>query len=73
MVEGRYLKIIFHDFGGYPFLIQFSRQLARLGYDVLHVYPGYNNSPRGEMEQKEDDPPNLTIKPLYMLIMFNKF
>lgn len=67
------MKILFHDYGGYPFLIQFSRQLARLGYDVMHIFPGYNNSPRGEMAQKDEDPPNLTIKPLFTRAPLNKY
>jgi len=67
------LRILFHDYGGYPFLIQFSRQLARLGFDVLHIYPGYNNSPRGEMAQTDGDLPNLTIKPLYTRTRLNKY
>jgi glycosyltransferase involved in cell wall biosynthesis len=67
------IKILFHDYGGYSFLIQFSRQLAHLGYEVQHIYSGYNNSPRGEMAKKEDDLPNLTIKPLYTRTPLNKY
>jgi glycosyltransferase involved in cell wall biosynthesis len=67
------LRILFHDYGGYPFLIQFSRQLARLGHNILHIYSGYNNSPRGEMAQKDEDLPSLTIKPLFTRTPLNKY
>lgn len=67
------MKILFHDYGGYPFLIQFSRQLALMGFEVLHIYSGYNNSPRGEMAQKDGDLSNLTIMPLYTQTPLNKY
>ncbi|HEY8951997.1 MAG TPA: glycosyltransferase family 4 protein, partial [Candidatus Dormibacteraeota bacterium] len=46
---------------GYPFIVQLSRELARRGYDVLHVSAGGFRRPKGPMERRADDPPNLSI------------
>jgi putative colanic acid biosynthesis glycosyltransferase WcaI len=33
----RLLRLVVHDFGGYPFILQLSSALAQRGYEVLHV------------------------------------
>jgi colanic acid biosynthesis glycosyl transferase WcaI len=50
-----------HDFGGYPFIVQLSRELARRGHEVVHLYADGFRRPKGPMERRANDPPNLSI------------
>jgi colanic acid biosynthesis glycosyl transferase WcaI len=50
-----------HDYGGYPFIVQLSRELARRGYEVLHLCAGGFRRAKGPMERRTDDPPALVI------------
>jgi glycosyltransferase involved in cell wall biosynthesis len=54
-------RILVHDYGGYPFIVQLSRELARRGHEVLHLYADGFRRPKGPMERRADDPPNLSI------------
>jgi hypothetical protein len=56
------MRIIVHDYAGHPFQVQLSRELAGRGHDVLHLYCGSTHTPRGELERRVDDPPNLQIR-----------
>jgi len=58
-------RIIVQDYAGYPFPVQLSRKLAQRGHTVLHLYAGYNRTPRGDMQVSTADPPHLTIEGLY--------
>jgi len=58
-------KIIVHDYAGHPFQIQLSRALARRGNEVLHVYYGHNNTPKGDLNHRVGDPRTLDIHPVY--------
>ena len=55
-------RILIHDYAGHPFQIQLSRELPRRGYDVLHLYSGHNNTPRGDLEKRISDPDSLTVE-----------
>lgn len=57
-------RILVHDFGGYPFILQLSRELACRGHTVLHISAGGFRKPKGPMEHREDDPPGLTLATL---------
>jgi colanic acid biosynthesis glycosyl transferase WcaI len=50
-----------HDYGGYPFIVQLSRELARRNYEVLHLCAGGFRRAKGPMERRTDDPPSLSI------------
>ncbi len=67
------MRLLIHDYGGYPFIIPLSRELARRGHTVLHLYAGYNNTPRGDMERRDGDPPGLEFKALYTRRPLNKY
>jgi glycosyltransferase involved in cell wall biosynthesis len=43
------MRIVVHDYAGHPFQVQLSRELARRGHDVWHLYYGYNNTPKGNL------------------------
>jgi colanic acid biosynthesis glycosyl transferase WcaI len=67
------LKILINDFGGYPFPIELSRQLAKNGYSMLHCYVSNINTPHGNMQKKATDSDNLTIRPIILDSEFKKY
>lgn len=58
------LRILVHDFAGHPFAVQLSRELARRGHAVLHLYSSVNKTPKGALARRADDPASLEIRPL---------
>lgn len=60
------MKLIIHDYAGHAFPIQLSRELARRGHDVLHLYAGHNQTPRGELQGRDDDPSSLAIRGVFI-------
>jgi colanic acid biosynthesis glycosyl transferase WcaI len=55
------MNIILHDCGGYAFTVQLSRELARRGHKVLHLFSTL--VPRkGHLWGEADDPPSLSIE-----------
>jgi colanic acid biosynthesis glycosyl transferase WcaI len=58
------LRILVHDYGGYPFIIQLSRALAERGHEILHLFPEGFRQPRGQMEVRQGDAPTLSVEPL---------
>jgi glycosyltransferase involved in cell wall biosynthesis len=62
-----------HDYAGHPFPVQLSRELARRGYEVFHLYFGYNLTPRGNLEIEDHDPAGLQIEGLYTKDPYNKY
>ena len=58
-------RILVHDYAGHPFQVQLSRELARRGYEVLHLYFGHNNTPKGNLKKKTTDPVTFTVEGIY--------
>jgi glycosyltransferase involved in cell wall biosynthesis len=58
------MRILIHDYAGHPFQVQLSRELARRGYRVLHLYYSSNNTPKGNLQKCEKDPETLLIEGL---------
>ena len=59
------LKIIVHDYCGHPFPVQLSRELARRGSTVTHLYCDSNpTTPKGRLTHGEGDPKSLSIVPI---------
>ncbi len=58
------MRILVHDFAGHPFAVQLSRELARRGHAVLHLYSSVNRTPKGALAKQANDPPGLEIRPL---------
>lgn len=67
------MRILIHDYPGHPFPIQLSRELAKRGYQILHLYAGYNVTPRGELSKKPSDPDNFYIKPIFIREPLQKY
>ena len=58
------MKIFVHDYPGHAFPVQLSRELAREGHIVVHAFAAALEAPRGAVEARPDDSPNLTILPI---------
>ena len=50
------MRILVHDYPGHPFQVQLSRQLAKMGHDVLHCYCGsLASTPQGSLTKRPED------------------
>ena len=68
------MRILVHDFGGYPFPPQLSRELARRGHAVRHVYcASIPTTPLGNFERRENTPPTLEFSPITLKKPLDKF
>ena len=67
------MRCLIHDFAGHPFQIQLSRELARRGNQVTHVYPLGLQGPKGRLEPSPSDSGNLTIVGLPLSAQFRKY
>lgn len=55
------LRVLLHDYGGYAFIAQLARELARRDHDVHHVHYASLRSGKGRLSCDRDDPPSLTF------------
>ncbi len=67
------MRCLIHDFAGHPFQIQLSRELARRGHQVTHVYPLGLQGPKGRLEPSPADSANLEIVGLRLSGQFRKY
>jgi colanic acid biosynthesis glycosyl transferase WcaI len=67
------VKILVHDFGGYSFPIQLSRELARRGHAVTHAYPIGLPGPKGRLVPSVTDPVTLKIAEIPLPGIFRKY
>lgn len=67
------MRIFVNEFCGHPFQMELSRELARMGHDVCHVYFADNQStPKGQIHKRPNDPRGLTIEGLHITRNFEK-
>jgi glycosyltransferase involved in cell wall biosynthesis len=67
------MRILVHDYPGHAFPVQLSRELARRGHDVLHLYFEEFQSPKGPLRPKDDDPAGLRIRSISLGEPFQKY
>jgi glycosyltransferase involved in cell wall biosynthesis len=67
------MRVLVHDSSGHPFQIELSRELARRGHEVLHIYCSSFLSPRGAMQRSEDDPEGFAVKDIVLSRPFERF
>ena len=67
------MKILFHDYSGHLPQVQISREMARRGHEVLHLYPRMNPNPKGIMKQQNSNDPLLRIVSIGMNKRFEKY
>jgi colanic acid biosynthesis glycosyl transferase WcaI len=66
------MRIMVNDYAGHPFPVQLSRSLTRAGHTVLHTYFAKNDTPKGSVARRADDPDDLAIEPLSIAGDFRK-
>src|SRR5580658_5441828 len=55
------LRIVVHDYAGHPFQFDLSRELARRGHAVAHMYFAGDPGPKSETARLAGDPESLSI------------
>jgi len=58
------LRVAVHDFPGHPGQASLSRELARRGHDVLHLYDKTSGTATGAVTHRADDPASLAYEGL---------
>ncbi|HEY5211985.1 MAG TPA: glycosyltransferase family 4 protein [Acidobacteriaceae bacterium] len=67
------MRFLVNDFSGHPFQITLSRELARRGHHVLHLYFADNvSTPKGNTEAGKLSSGNLAIEGLHVSMKFSK-
>jgi glycosyltransferase involved in cell wall biosynthesis len=56
--------VLVHDYAGHPFTAELSRQLARNGWRISHVFFAGDAGPKGRNTREADDPASLTFHDL---------
>jgi colanic acid biosynthesis glycosyl transferase WcaI len=67
------MRCLIHDFAGHPFQIQLSRELARRGHYVTHVYPIGLDGPKGRLQPSQSDSGRLEIRGVPLTGGFRKY
>lgn len=57
------MRVLINDYAGHPFQIQLSRELARRGHSVAHLYVANISGPKGDFAD-QDDSGRLEIYPI---------
>lgn len=68
-----YRRIVVHDYAGHPFQIQLSRWLAARGHEVLHLYSGDVETPRGQLQRTAEDAPGFAVEAVSLGRPFDKY
>lgn len=55
-------RLLVHDYAGHPFQVELSRELARRGHEVLHLYASSIETPRGPLRKRPGDPATFTVR-----------
>ena len=66
------MRIVVHDYAGHPGQVYMSRELARRGHEVLHLYAGSIETPRGELVKTPSDPPTFAVEGVFLTKPFLK-
>ncbi len=60
------MRIVVHDYVGHPFQVELSRELARRGHHLLHLYCSSITTPRGQLVRTSVDPTTLQIESIVL-------
>jgi glycosyltransferase involved in cell wall biosynthesis len=67
------MRILVNEFCGHAFQVELSRELARRGHQVLHLYFADNlSTPKGNIEPGEKEPPNFAVEGMHISMKFSK-
>lgn len=67
------MRILVHDYAGHPFQVQLSRNLAKRGHDVLHVYSRAIQTPQASLERGRDDAPSFDVTGIALSAPLKKY
>lgn len=67
------MRIVVHDFAGHPFQFQLSRQLAKNGHDVLHLFFSGFAGPKGNSRPDASPAGSLHIEPVTIGFPMEKY
>jgi len=67
------MRICIADYSGHPFQVQLSRELARRGHDLLHLYFSEFQTPKGRLQCEASDPATLQIEAISLGRPFAKY
>jgi colanic acid biosynthesis glycosyl transferase WcaI len=67
------MRIAVHDFAGHPFQVQLSRELARAGHSVLHLYLQDLPGPKGPLQPAPQDPSSFLCEPVSLGAPLEKY
>ena len=66
-------RLVMHDYAGHPFQVQLSRELARRGHAVLHLYSASYRTGKGAVERARHDPRGFAVEPITLVAEFRKY
>jgi glycosyltransferase involved in cell wall biosynthesis len=67
------MRILVNEFSGHAFQIELSRELARRGHEILHVYFADNlSTPKGDIDTRAGELGNFSIEGLHVPMKFSK-
>lgn len=66
------MHIAVHDYAGHPFTAELSRELARNGHRVDHIFFAADEGPKGRNTIQQDDPGGLTFHPVTIESRYSK-
>jgi len=67
------LRVLVHDYSGHPFQLQLSRELAKRGHEVLHLYSSDFLTGQGATMLTDSDPSTLAIESIGIGLQFAKY
>ncbi|WFE75348.1 glycosyltransferase family 4 protein [Roseinatronobacter sp. S2] len=66
------MRVLVHDYSGHPFQVQLTRKLALRGMTTRHVFSTSFQTPKGDLERRNDDPEGFDVVPLSLAEPFVK-
>ena len=66
------VRVLVHDYAGHVAQVEVSRELARRGFQVLHLYAAGLETPRGALERRPDDPATFDVASVHFVGKFQK-
>ena len=66
------MRVLLSDYSGHPFQVQLSRELARRGHDVLHLFSAAFQTPKGNLLRQPNDPATFAVEGLSTREPFDK-
>jgi glycosyltransferase involved in cell wall biosynthesis len=55
-------RMLINDYSGHPFQVELSRELASRGHQVLHIYSADDQTPKGDLLPRRQDPPSFAVE-----------